>query len=190
MGNACSSSREVFTNVDSEFRWDEEDSARGVNITIMSMDQSVKLTVNVNVGVTTQQLTTAIAEFTRSRGQAPGHPWFSLFVHGAEERLGADEELGRLLTDGAVVGSVVLFLLPRALSDPREVLLDLWHSTGGPTHWTNAVNWGTDASLDTWSGVTVADGQVVKLDLVHNNLTGRHSPCASGRVSITSARAC
>ena len=54
----------------------------------------------------------------------------------------------------------------------RALLERLYQATDG-RRWTNRQNWGTDASLEDWHGVTTDDaGRVVGLDLRENNLTG------------------
>ena len=54
----------------------------------------------------------------------------------------------------------------------RAALLALHAATDGP-HWTTDRNWGSDAPLGSWQGVTTAaDGRVISLALAHNNLTG------------------
>ena len=50
--------------------------------------------------------------------------------------------------------------------------MTLYEATDGD-NWTNNSNWGTNWSLHTWQGVTTNDeGQVLKLDLHNNNLSG------------------
>ena len=54
----------------------------------------------------------------------------------------------------------------------RAVLEALYRSTGG-SYWRNHTNWLTDASLQDWFGVSVNTlGQVTRLDLSGNDLTG------------------
>ncbi len=54
----------------------------------------------------------------------------------------------------------------------REILSIFFQATGGPD-WFGSENWDTDAPLEDWQGVDVdADGQVVRLILYRNNLTG------------------
>lgn len=57
-------------------------------------------------------------------------------------------------------------------STDREVLRDLYRSTGGDTwHFNN--NWNSRKDLSQWQGVQVDDrGRVVRLDLNSNNLQG------------------
>ena len=47
-------------------------------------------------------------------------------------------------------------------------LVALYHSTGGQ-EWTNNTNW-LKEPVDTWFGITVADGRVIRLELAGNNL--------------------
>ena len=57
-------------------------------------------------------------------------------------------------------------------STDRDVLLVLYRSTDGP-NWRNNTNWGTDAALSDWYGVTANDeGRVLELELFENNLRG------------------
>eukprot|EP00903_Cladosiphon_okamuranus_P021433 g19701.t1 len=54
----------------------------------------------------------------------------------------------------------------------REALVALYTATGGP-YWKNKTNWGSDADLSDWFGVTAVDGEegrVMELDLYTNNL--------------------
>ena len=55
----------------------------------------------------------------------------------------------------------------------QEVLEILYDRTGGPK-WNARRNWMTEAPLEDWEGVLVdeAFGNVLRLDLSHNNLTG------------------
>ena len=54
----------------------------------------------------------------------------------------------------------------------REILTAFYHSTGGD-NWSQNDNWNTTASLDDWFGVnTDACGNVIKIKLDNNNLTG------------------
>ena len=54
----------------------------------------------------------------------------------------------------------------------RAALISFFHSTGGPD-WQNSQRWLSEQPVGHWEGVsTDANGRVVKLSLVHNNLTG------------------
>ena len=54
----------------------------------------------------------------------------------------------------------------------RAALLTLYAATDGP-NWTDNTNWGSDAPLSDWHGVSVnAEGRVTGLRLERNNLTG------------------
>lgn len=56
--------------------------------------------------------------------------------------------------------------------EPREELGKLYDALGGPG-WANSGNWGTDAPLDEWYGVTTDnDGRITELDLSDNGLEG------------------
>ena len=56
--------------------------------------------------------------------------------------------------------------------EPREELGELYDALGGPG-WANSDNWGTDAPLDEWYGVTTdEDGRITELDLSDNSLEG------------------
>ena len=66
-----------------------------------------------------------------------------------------------------------------ALAD-REILALLYEATGGG-RWTDKANWLSDRPLNEWTGVTLdADGRVVALSLVANNLTGLIPPELGG----------
>lgn len=54
----------------------------------------------------------------------------------------------------------------------RVALMDLFHATNGP-QWKNKSNWGSDATLDSWYGITTNKyGAIVKIILSSNNLHG------------------
>ena len=58
----------------------------------------------------------------------------------------------------------------------RAVLLHL-HAVFGGSDWTNNANWGTDAPLSTWYGVTTdEEGRIAGLELNENGLTGSIPP--------------
>jgi hypothetical protein len=58
------------------------------------------------------------------------------------------------------------------LTDDREVLMDLYESTGGD-RWHNNSGWGSSAPLNSWHGIeTDAGGRVTRVDLFENNLNG------------------
>ena len=64
----------------------------------------------------------------------------------------------------------------------RAVLVELYHSTGGPV-WKNSHNWVSDRPLDEWFGVIADDqGRVMRLRLASNNLQGT-LPGALGNLS-------
>ncbi len=50
-------------------------------------------------------------------------------------------------------------------------LVDLYNATGGG-NWNNSTNWKTATAIDSWYGVAVANGNVVRLYLHDNNLVG------------------
>ncbi|WP_419947862.1 Ig-like domain-containing protein [Candidatus Palauibacter sp.] len=59
---------------------------------------------------------------------------------------------------------------------PRDVLLHL-HAVFGGSAWTRSGNWGSDAPLDTWHGVSTDDeGRVIGLELSDNGLAGSIPP--------------
>ena len=64
----------------------------------------------------------------------------------------------------------------------RQALIDLYNSTNGAT-WTTKTNWNGGAGTEcTWFGVQcfpAANGNVIKIDLTNNNLTGTLPPAAS-----------
>ena len=60
--------------------------------------------------------------------------------------------------------------------EPSDVLGALYDALGGDG-WTNSNNWGTDAPLNTWYGVSTDDeGRVTGIDLSNNNLAGSIPP--------------
>ena len=72
--------------------------------------------------------------------------------------------------------------------DPAEVerlaLGEFFAKTGGQA-WTNRAGWNSGAALDTWHGVTIADGRVRELALPANGLRG---PLASEIANLTELR--
>ena len=60
--------------------------------------------------------------------------------------------------------------------DRRDILLHL-HAVFGGSGWTNSTNWGTDAPLDAWYGVTTDEqGRIIGLELSENGLAGAIPP--------------
>ena len=53
----------------------------------------------------------------------------------------------------------------------RRVLMELYNATDGP-NWKNSENWGTDAPVESWSGVRVESSGRFSLELPDNNLNG------------------
>ena len=67
--------------------------------------------------------------------------------------------------------TVLLFVV-----DPREELARVYDALGGGG-WANSENWGTDAPLDEWYGVTTdGEGHITELDLSDNGLSGAIPP--------------
>lgn len=59
------------------------------------------------------------------------------------------------------------------MTTDRDVLVTLYYSTAGGAFWTERDQWGTDAELLLWYGVTANfQGRVVELRLRENNLQG------------------
>lgn len=74
--------------------------------------------------------------------------------------------------------------IPEMASTDRDALLTLFYSTRGE-RWHKNGNWGTDAELSQWQGVTVNyQGRVVELDLSNSNLRGIHLPALLARVAL------
>ena len=60
--------------------------------------------------------------------------------------------------------------------DDRAVLIAFYTATGGGSAWTGE-NWGSDAPIGTWQGVTTdQEGRVIRLGLVEDGLTGSIPP--------------
>ncbi len=60
--------------------------------------------------------------------------------------------------------------------DDRDALIALYNALDGP-NWTHSTNWLSDLPLGAWHGVeTEGDGNVTKLDLGFNDLSGRIPP--------------
>ena len=60
-------------------------------------------------------------------------------------------------------------------SGPRLVLRTIYREMGGED-WNNNSNWLTDKPLDSWYGVYTSGGDVVRLQLIRNGLTGTIPP--------------
>ena len=73
----------------------------------------------------------------------------------------------------------ILFATPTLVNGQatdRVVLRDLYNATNG-RNWKRKTNWGSNASISEWEGVTTdSSGQVTKLDLSINQLTGPIPP--------------
>lgn len=60
----------------------------------------------------------------------------------------------------------------REISDDREVLLDLFWATNGPS-WKEGAVWNVDSSISDWHGVKVdSSGRVIELELISLGLEG------------------
>ena len=64
-----------------------------------------------------------------------------------------------------------------ACNEERSDLMTLYEAMGGK-NWTESANWGTDAPLDRWYGISVDDSsaRVISINLNRNNLTGEVPP--------------
>ena len=64
-----------------------------------------------------------------------------------------------------------------ACNEERSDLMTLYEAMGGE-NWTESDNWGTDAPLDQWHGISVDDstGRVISINLNRNNLSGEIPP--------------
>ena len=64
-----------------------------------------------------------------------------------------------------------------ACNEERSDLMKLYEAMGGD-NWTESANWGTDAPLDDWYGISVDDssGRVTGINLNRNNLSGEVPP--------------
>ena len=76
---------------------------------------------------------------------------------------------------------------PTPTAPDRDVLVALYNATGGD-NWTTQTNWLTDNPLDTWHGVTAANGRVTGISLSRNNLTGPIPPELSSLASLDSLK--
>ena len=67
------------------------------------------------------------------------------------------------------------------VASDRDALVALYQATDGP-NWINSTNWLSDQPLGAWHGVTAHNGEVTRLDLGGNGLSGR-IPSELGQLS-------
>ena len=122
------------------------------------------------------------AEARDANGHLLAHPDFT-WSSGDESVAAVDE--GGLVT-GVAAGSVEITVVEGTAGltrtallfvvDPREELAMVYEALGGDG-WTNSENWGTDAPLAEWYGVTTdGEGRITELDLSDNGLSGAIPP--------------
>ena len=82
----------------------------------------------------------------------------------------------RILAESGTISANVEIVVAISSSD-REVLVQFYNATGGPT-WNNNTNWLSDAPLNDWYGVStdLIEGRVTHLDMNGNNLSGTLTP--------------
>ena len=118
------------------------------------------------------------AEAKDANGHLLTHPEFT-WSSGDESVAAVDA--GGLVT-GVAAGSVEMKVVEGTAGltrtvllwvvDPREALAMVYDALGGD-EWTNSENWGTDAPLAEWYGVTTdGEGRITELDLSDNGLSG------------------
>ena len=122
------------------------------------------------------------AEAKDANGHLLTHPEFTW--SSGDESLAAVDEGG--LVTGVAAGSVEMKVVEGTAGltrtallfvvDPREELAMVYEALGGDG-WTNSENWGTDAPLAEWYGVTTdGEGRITELDLSDNGLSGAMPP--------------
>ena len=122
------------------------------------------------------------AEAKDANGHLLTHPEFTW--SSGDESLAAVDEGG--LVTGVAAGSVEITVVEGTAGltrtallfvvDPREELAMVYEALGGDG-WTNSENWGTDAPLAEWYGVTTdGEGRITELDLSENGLSGAMPP--------------
>ena len=122
------------------------------------------------------------AEAEDANGHLLTHPEFT-WSSGDESV--ATVDAGGLVT-GVAAGSVEMKVVEGTAGltrtallmvvDPREELARVYDALGGGG-WANSENWGTDAPLDEWYGVTTdGEGHITELDLSDNGLSGAIPP--------------
>ena len=83
---------------------------------------------------------------------------------------------GNELTGCIPESAADLAVLGQMSCDPRDALVALYKSTGGP-NWKNNDNWLSDAPIGEWYGVTTnSKGDIVQLSLGENGLKGEIPP--------------
>ena len=73
--------------------------------------------------------------------------------------------------DSDTLSFTVTVEAPDGGGNDRAALMALYNATDG-ANWSRSDNWGTDAPLYTWYGVSVSNGRVFTLSLSRNQLTG------------------
>lgn len=86
------------------------------------------------------------------------------------EEIGTNHQISSAITSQMNVAS--FDLVPDSVE--LKALIELYDSTGG-SGWTNQANWlqgTTSADFNTWHGITVVNGDISRIDLRNNGLTG------------------
>ena len=122
------------------------------------------------------------AEAEDANGHLLTHPEFTW--SSGDESVAAVDADG--LVTGVAAGSVEMKVVEGTAGltrtvlllvvEPREELARVYDALGGGG-WANSENWGTDAPLDEWYGVTTdGEGHITELDLSDNGLSGAIPP--------------
>ena len=154
----------------------------GATLTVAQLAVEMRLSPEADTLATPGDTLRLIAEADDANGHLLGSPRFTWTS--ADESVATVDESG--LVTGIAEGTVEVTAVEGTAGltrsavllvvEPRRELLELYEALGG-TGWANGTNWGTDAPLSEWHGVTTdSEGWITEIDLSDNGLTGEIPP--------------
>jgi hypothetical protein len=113
--------------------------------------------------------------------EAAQYRWFrngAEILDATSKNLAINNQIGNYLievryNDDCIATSDVFAVVQQNCTEvDRAALVAIFNATNGPS-WRNTANkWNTDRPIDTWFGVTVANGRVTGINLINNGLVG------------------